>query len=120
MEVVIGEGHMSSIIFRRGTVDGAGNITMEPSDPYHQHPRRLESRWSGAPRLLPRVTRTGVPETFTETVLGPTGDAITTEQLRRYLYRVQKLEGMAWEDARDRISGPWRRKPSHGSEVWEG
>jgi len=59
----------------------------------------MESRWSGVARLLPRITRTGVPETFTETVLGPTGEAVTTEQLRRYLYRVQKLEGMAWEAA---------------------
>ena len=95
----VGEGHISSIIFRRGTVDGAGNITMEPSAPYNQHPRRMESRWSGVARLLPRITRTGVPETFTETVLGPTGEAVTTEQLRRYLYRVQKLEGMTWEAA---------------------
>lgn len=89
----VGEGHTSSIIFRRGIIDAAGKVVMEPAGPYHQHPRRMEPFRQSTMQPHLRVTEKGVPETFTETVLGPTSDPFTTEQLRRYLYRVQKRDG---------------------------
>jgi predicted GH43/DUF377 family glycosyl hydrolase len=94
----VGEGHISSIIFRRGIIDAGGNVVMEPAGSYQQHPRKLEPLRLGRMQPYLRVTAKGVPETFTETVLGPTSDPFTTEQLRRYLYRVQRLEGLTGEE----------------------
>ena len=38
----IGEGHLSSIVFRRGIVDRRGNITLEPAGPYRDPKRKFE------------------------------------------------------------------------------
>ncbi len=94
----VGEGHISSIIFRRGIIDAAGNVSMRPAGPYHQHARKMEPLRLSQVKPHPRVTEKGVPETFTETVLGPSGDAFTMDQLRRYLYRVHRLEGLTGEE----------------------
>ena len=40
----IGEGHISSITFRRGIVDGDGNITINPSSLFVRRLRRKENR----------------------------------------------------------------------------
>lgn len=40
----IGEGHISSITFRRGIVDGEGNITINPSSLFVRRLRRKENR----------------------------------------------------------------------------
>jgi predicted GH43/DUF377 family glycosyl hydrolase len=90
----VGEGHISSIIFRRGLIDAGGNIIMEPLSPYCQHARKLDHHWVGRAGFHLRVTERGVPDTFTETVLGPAGDAFTTDEVRRYLYRAQRLDGL--------------------------
>jgi len=94
----VGEGHISSIIFRHGIIDPEGHISMEPSGPFHQHPRKMEPLRLSKMQPQTRVTQRGVPETFTETVLGPTSDAFTTDQLRRYLYRVHRIEGLTGEE----------------------
>jgi predicted GH43/DUF377 family glycosyl hydrolase len=94
----VGEGHISSIIFRRGVIDAKADVSIEPAGPYHQQPRKMWSLWLGGAQAHPRITEKGVPETFTETVLGPMGNSFTTEQLRRYLYRVQKLDRLRGED----------------------
>ena len=39
----VGEGHISSIIFRRGIIDASGNVGMEPVGPHHHHPRKMDS-----------------------------------------------------------------------------
>ncbi len=40
----IGEGHISSITFRRGLIDGDGNITINPSSVYVRRLRQKENR----------------------------------------------------------------------------
>jgi len=94
----VGEGHISSIIFRRGIIDADGRISMEPVRPYQQHARKMEPLRLSQVKAHPRITEKGAPETFTETVLGPSGDSFTMDQLRRYLYRVHRLEGLTDEE----------------------
>jgi hypothetical protein len=95
----VGEGHISSIIFRRGVIDANANITIESAGPYQQQPRKMWRFWLGRAKSHPRVTEKGVPETFTEKVLGPMGNSFTTDELRRYLYRVQRLDRLPGQDA---------------------
>jgi hypothetical protein len=88
---------ISSIIFRRASSMPQA-MSMEPVGPYHQHARKMEPLRLSQVKPHPRIMEKGVPETFTETVLGPSGDAFTMDQLRRYLYRVHRLEDLTGEE----------------------
>jgi len=85
----VGEGHISSVVFRRGVIDSGGNITMEPMGRYHEPLRRVENHPFSKARFRVRLAEMGVRDTVADTVLGPLDDPFTLEDLRNILYHVQ-------------------------------
>ncbi len=85
----IGEGHLSSIVFRRGIVDGAGNITLEPAGPYREPKRTFEDRQVSKAEARAKLAQLGVRETALEAVLGRLDDPFTVLGLRALLFRMQ-------------------------------
>lgn len=77
----IGEGHVSSIVFRRGVVDHTGNITMDPAGPYHEPLRRAEYHQFSKAKFRVRMAGMGVREEVMKTVLARLGDQFTADDL---------------------------------------
>lgn len=78
----VGEGHISSIVFRRGTITTRGDIHIEPVGPLA---RRLETvqNWNPHKALFRRkLQEMGTDEETVDTVLDVCGDEFTTDQLR--------------------------------------
>jgi len=85
----VGEGHISSVVFRRGVIDGGGDIAIEPVGRYHEPLRRAENHPFSKARFRVRLAEMGVRDTVADTVLGPLNDPFTLEDLRNVLYHVQ-------------------------------
>jgi len=88
----VGEGHISSIIFRRGIIDSAGNITIESVGPYHEPVREIENHETSKAKFRLRFAPRKPHNAYAETVITHIGDAITLEQLQRIVYTVQGYE----------------------------
>jgi predicted GH43/DUF377 family glycosyl hydrolase len=77
----VGEGHVSSIVFRRGVIDAAGDITMEPPGPFHEPARRAEYHQFSKARFRVKLAGMGVREEVMKTVLARLGDQFTAADL---------------------------------------
>ncbi|MHC4154846.1 MAG: glycoside hydrolase family protein [Planctomycetota bacterium] len=99
----VGEGHISSITFRRGTIDADGNISVNPSSLQVRTFKRRHNR-----RFKKSDFRTNLEEM---SVTGPLVDAILSNlpEVFSFLMLAQKVEYYEhkWEDKEDfqRISG---------------
>jgi len=85
----VGEGHISSIVFRRGVIDSGGNITMEPTGPHHEPLRRAEDHPFNKVKFRVRLTRMGMRDEVLDAVLEHLNDPFTLEDLRNIVYHVQ-------------------------------
>ena len=89
----VGEGHISSIVFRRGIVDETGAVTLEPAGPYREPKRRIEKRlFSRAPSRA-KLAALGVREELLQEVFAHLDDPFTMQDLRTILYRLQATPG---------------------------
>ncbi len=77
----VGEGHVSSIVFRRGVIDAAGEITMEPPGPFHEPLRRAEYHQFSKARFRVKLAGMGVREKIMKAVLARLGDQFTAADL---------------------------------------
>ncbi|MBN2133814.1 MAG: glycoside hydrolase family 130 protein [Sedimentisphaerales bacterium] len=77
----VGEGHISSIVFRRGVIDRDGNITMDPPGPFHEPVRRAEYHQFSKARFRVKLAGMGVREEVMKTVLARLGDQFTAADL---------------------------------------
>lgn len=77
----IGEGHISSIVFRGGVIDEAGNITMDPPGPFHEPLRRAEYHEFSKAKFRVKMAGMGVREEVMKTVLARLGDQFTAQDL---------------------------------------
>ncbi len=84
----IGEGHLSSIVFRRGIVDGKGNITLEPAGPYREPKRTFEDRRVSKAEARDKLAELGVHHTALEAVLERLEDPFSVLVLRATLCRM--------------------------------
>lgn len=84
----IGEGHLSSIVFRRGIVDGRGNITLELAGPYREPKRTFEDRRVSKAEARAKLAELGVRETASEAVLERLDDPFSVLALRATLCRM--------------------------------
>lgn len=78
----VGEGHISSIVFRRGKITAAGDIHVDPVGPIT---RRLKTtqNWNPHKGLFRRkLQEMGTDLETVETVMNALGEEFTTEQLR--------------------------------------
>jgi predicted GH43/DUF377 family glycosyl hydrolase len=85
----VGEGHISSIVFRRGIVDSAGDITLEPAGPYREPKRRIEKRLFSRAESRAKLAALGMRETVLEDVFARLNDPFTMQELQTILYRLQ-------------------------------
>jgi len=90
----VGEGHVSSIMFRRGIVDATGNVTMEPGGPYREPKRWVEKRLLSKPESRAKLAALGVRETVLDTVFDRLEDPFTMQDLHAVLYRVQDTNAL--------------------------
>ena len=85
----VGEGHISSIVFRRGIVNPEGQVVLERAGPYREPRRWIEKRLLSKPEARSRLRAVGVREPVLEEVFGHLGNPFTMEDLRAVTYRVQ-------------------------------
>jgi predicted GH43/DUF377 family glycosyl hydrolase len=88
----VGEGHVSSIMFRRGIVDGEGNVTLEPGGPYREPKRWIEKRLLSKPDSVAKLAEMGVRQVVLDAIFNHLEDPFTMQDLRTILYRVQDVE----------------------------
>lgn len=88
---VVGEGHLSSIVFRRGIIDKAGEIAMETPGPYHEPVRRAEYERFSKAKFRVKLAELGVRDAIMETVLRRLGERFTAADLREAINGPQAL-----------------------------
>ena len=84
----VGEGHISSIVFRRGLIDPAGEITLEPAGPYREPKRRIEKRLLSRAESRAKLAALGMREVVLEEVFARLDDPFTMPELYTILYRL--------------------------------
>jgi predicted GH43/DUF377 family glycosyl hydrolase len=100
-----GEGHISSVTFRSGRLDGAGGITIDPTERYCFEPAQVPNP-SYEKRLFERkLQELGLVGDFSRHVLNGLADSFTVEELR--LGTVRAVEALR---ARDQEAGAVARK----------
>lgn len=96
----IGEGHLSSIVFRRGIVQANGGIVMEPAGPYHEPLRRAEYERFSKAKFRVKLAELGVRDAIMEVVLRRLGERFTAEELREAINGPQALvDGLLRSDS---------------------
>ncbi len=78
-----GEGHISSLTFRSGTIDKHCNIQLDPSSRLVTAPRVAADPHYEKPLFVRKLFELGAEDSFAENVLGRLGDTFTLRELRR-------------------------------------
>lgn len=76
-----GEGHISSITFRTGTIDSAGKICVDTPSRFVTTPTRIPPVSYEKPIFWKKLQELGVADSIAETVLNRLPDSFTGEQL---------------------------------------
>jgi len=76
-----GEGHISSITFRSGTIDERGIITIDPPSRFVTAPDTIPNTAYEKGLFLRKMQELGAADNIVETVLGTLPDTFTFEQL---------------------------------------
>ncbi len=96
----VGEGHLSSIVFRRGVVKAGGEIVMEPPGPYHEPLRRAEYERFSKAKFRVKLAELGVRDAIMEVVLRRLGERFTADDLREAINGPQAvIEGLLRPDS---------------------
>lgn len=80
-----GEGHISSITFRTGTVSAQHRITLTPPVPFVTEPERVPNATYEKPLFCRKLQEAGVQNDFCQRVLGQLPEAFILEDLYRVL-----------------------------------
>jgi predicted GH43/DUF377 family glycosyl hydrolase len=80
-----GEGHISSITFRVGTISAQHRVTLTPPVAFAAEPERVPNAIYDAALFARKLEELGVRNKSCRSVLEQLGDAFTLEQLRRAL-----------------------------------
>jgi predicted GH43/DUF377 family glycosyl hydrolase len=94
----VGEGHISSINFRSGTVDGAGNVTLDEDSPYVIPPEIVPNQSYEKALFEKKLVELNRMNPFATDVFGALEDNFTLAQLResilltRRQYRQRMLD----------------------------
>ena len=78
-----GEGHISSIEFRSGSVDETGAITLDPVTPYASITRPVDDKLYNKPRFHRKLVEMGAYNPLADAVLSQLGDQFTFADLLR-------------------------------------
>ena len=80
-----GEGHISSVTFRTGTVSPEHRITLTPSVPFSTEPERVPDAAYDKRLFAHKLQEAGVQNDFCRRVLGRLHDAFTLKELHQVL-----------------------------------
>jgi len=78
----IGEGHLSSITFRSGTIDRDCRVTLDPVSPFVTSPRMLDDPFYDKPLFERKLWEVGHFDGFAVEVLAGLGEHFTMAELR--------------------------------------
>ena len=84
-----GEGHISSIEFRAGTIGADGRITLDPVSRFVTVPDIVPNPRYWKPRFLIKLHEMGFNDTHAEAVLAPLGESFTRSELVKSVTKVQ-------------------------------
>jgi predicted GH43/DUF377 family glycosyl hydrolase len=103
----VGEGHISSVVFRRGVIDRAGNITMEEPGSYHEPSRKVENRQFSKAKFRIRLAEMGVRDAVMGPVLSKLNDPFTLHDLHQILYHMEETGDVPAPTPSDTRSLEW-------------
>ncbi len=78
----VGEGHISSIVFRSGTIDEKQRITVDPSAPHVTLPRPIKNAFYEKPLFERKLQELGHLNERSRQMLSPLGATFTFEELK--------------------------------------
>jgi predicted GH43/DUF377 family glycosyl hydrolase len=85
-----GEGHISSISFRSGVIDGANRIRLDDPTRYVAAPDLVPNALYDKPLFHRKLTELGINGPLTDQVMAALGDRFTLDELERTLGNVLK------------------------------
>jgi len=85
----IGEGHLSSIIFRTGVLDQKNNMTMDPVSPYVEQPAVEFNPSYNKHTFLLKLNELGADTEISVRILGPLPDEFLFKQLKDSIRKVR-------------------------------
>lgn len=88
-----GEGHVSSITFRTGMIDGAGLISINPPTRFVTEPHVVENTAYPRRRFAQQLAELGFAGEFTHRILAALGDTFSLAELRAAVGLVQNQLG---------------------------
>lgn len=88
-----GEGHISSIIFRTGTLDSESNITINAPTPYSIEPEQVPNAFYDKALFERKLRELGLVGHFTREALQQLGDSFTLDELRKAISRATERLG---------------------------
>lgn len=95
----VGEGHVSSIVFRRGMVGADGEVMLEPVDAPAIMAERVEERQFEHDQFLYKLIEMGGYREVSEVVLGELGKTFSLGELRRTAQAARASGTKGIEDA---------------------
>lgn len=99
-----GEGHVSSIVFRAGTIDEAHRITFDPVSPYVQTSEMVKNRTYDKRTFSMKIKELGFENLASEKILGSLDDAFMYKQLENAVWRFsEKYRGVTEDETVDII-----------------
>jgi predicted GH43/DUF377 family glycosyl hydrolase len=84
-----GEGHISSIVFRRGVIDANCNITIDSPIPYCERLKVVENRQFIKSNVRPRLVEMGAYNEEAETILSELEEEFTLDELNEVITRIR-------------------------------
>lgn len=102
-----GEGHISSIVFRTGVLDGGGNIQFDPLSPYASRMRTVEDRLYVKHTFWLKLIEMGAYNELADAVLGRLGEQFKFHELNESINQTraslepaepfqETVENMVW------------------------
>lgn len=85
-----GEGHISSIEFRSGTIAAEGHITMDPVSRFVTMPEMIPNPHYRKTRFMIKLHEMGFDSAYSSDVLAPLSEDFTRKELYKSISRVQR------------------------------
>jgi predicted GH43/DUF377 family glycosyl hydrolase len=101
----VGEGHVSSIVFRQGLIDPAGQITVEPIGPHTHRLQRVENREYDKNNFRERLKDTGLYNECIEKILNRLSDQFSCPELIKAAEREKQecADQPVFQETADRV-----------------
>lgn len=93
----VGEGHISSLTFRSGVIDGAGSVLFDPVSDYVETPTQAINPSYDTALFIRRLRDLGVDTATIDEVFRSAGDRFTLHELQANIDRIQNRPDSASE-----------------------